>query len=557
MVKHNKNIRIGILRPPMPRVHKFSRGVESLALGYLASEVRGRGHEAIMLDAMLCEWNYEQATKKIIDAEVDALAVTSVHNHFPEGLRQFFTILRSNGFDRLIIFGGHAASFFPERILEYVPEIDAVAIGNGESIVGDLVDKLADGSDGNWQNVSGLVYRSSDGGIRRIAPKPLLDIDALHNPARDLTKEVMLKDGQVALSSSRGCFARCTFCSIPRFQGLHKGGKYSSGPWLGRDPAAVAIEMLSLNTDYGVREVLIVDDEFFGSNEIGKKRAWELAKILIENRSPINFAFSCRAENVDRSLFYQLQEAGLKHVYVGVESGNDSTLKLFGKQQTTSMSRQAIDIIKSLGLSFQAGFMNFNHATTLSDLEMNLEFLKSIDECKPALLSSSVDPHFGSPLTELMKRDGVVVDHGLRLSSTYLHRDTAIMKQVADICHEYFEKHMNFIAAISASVSYEWRRQVPQRTQATSDVIRKFEIQANSEYSGLFERALAELQKSKAQPLKHEFEKDLLKEIANIDGRLEQKKAFLMLYLKQAEGDVRYWSQLDVIHGHADATQNI
>src|SRR4029077_4859002 len=87
---------------------------------------------------------------------------------------------------------------------------------------------------------------------------------------------------------------------------------------------------------------------------------------------------NCRADVVDRDLFVSLRDAGLYFVYMGLESGNDEGLKTLHKEITVEQNLPAVETLKSIGLTFEYGFMLFDPSSTFDSVRANLRFLREI-----------------------------------------------------------------------------------------------------------------------------------------------------------------------------------
>lgn len=542
--------RVVLLRPPVEVLHKFSKPVENLAIGYLAAALRRAGHEAFMLDGMLFDWSEQETARRALAENPDIVACTTVLQYFPKRLRNLFLALREGGFDGPILIGGHSASFMATPILENVPEIDAVVSGEGEHSIVAIADAHMQRAD--WRGVPGVSSRS-DAGIRSVPPQRIRDLDSVANPARDLTPEVIQRDGLVAVSTSRGCYARCSFCSVPRFYGLERGAGLAAGNWLARSAAGAAAEIAELHEHFGVLEVLIVDDEFFGGSTAGKLRARRFAGELIQRQLPTRFTISCRAENVDVTVMSELKEAGLAHVFVGLEAGGQSDLRLYGKGHTVKQNLDAVHIIKSLGLSFQPGFMLFNYRSSLDDLRRGLTFLRDIGELKPVTVNSAMDPHFGAPITTDVRRKGLLIDDGLAMKGRFADPRVALLKKVASRCAAAFIPFMNTLAAVRSAITWEWRRTVPWRSAAEEALLDELEVQVNQ---GLCAPVLWALDELEAHPTSAELPtEELLDRVGRTleaeTERLRLKQAMVLLHLEQREGQVRYVTQSELIGAQA------
>ncbi|MEU2611430.1 radical SAM protein [Micromonospora sp. NPDC007271] len=533
---------VTLVRPPVDVLHKFSKPVECLALGYLGAAVRHAGHDAFLVDGMAADWSVEETARRILATAPDVVGFTVVLNHLPPQVEAIAELLRAGGFDGPVLVGGHAVSFFPERVLRATRAVDAVICGEGELPIQDIVRALADGRP--WQDAPGVTSRNGDA-IRRNGVKRLDDLELLAHPARDLTADIIDADGLAAMSTSRGCYARCNFCSIPRFYGLERGGKgLASGDWLGRDPASMAAEVLDLHERFGLLELLIVDDEFFGGDPAGVERALRFADLLAAARSPVALALSFRAENAEPELLARLRAGGLRHCFIGLESGVDSDLKLYGKAHSAEQNRRAVQVVKDLGLSFQPGFMMFHYDSTIDQLRRNMAFLRDIGECKPVTVNSSVDPHFGTPLLRVMRRENVVDDHGTSMTMRYKDPRVAVAKSIAEEAALGFQEFMNVIAGIQSAITYEWRRPVPGRRPDVQATIDGFEARVNDGFVTVVEEALQALD-GPADP--RDVQEAARERLASVRRELSVGRSLLMLFLQQREGGVAYRTQRDLM----------
>lgn len=538
------SVTAALVRPPVDVLHKFSKPVECLALGYLAAGLRVRRHDAVLIDGMLYDWSVQKTAEEIIRSKPDIVGFTVVLNHFPEQVEQISLLLRESGFSGPIVVGGHAVSFYPDRILASTPVVDAVVCGEGELAIADIADAVANGAD--WTATAGVVTRGGSGIVRRGVQR-VTDIDLLGNPARDLTQAVIDNDGLAAMSTSRGCYARCNFCSIPRFYGLERGGKgLASGDWLGRPADSMAAEVLDLHERFGLLELLIVDDEFFGGSEVGFDRAVEFGDRLSQAGAPVGLTISFRAENARESVLTRLMEGGLQHCFIGLESGVDEDLKLYGKGQSADQNAQAVRLVKKLGLSFQPGFMMFHYDSSIRQLRRNMEFLRSIGECKPVTVNSAVDPHFGAPITRVMNRAGVVDDHGTRMTMRYRDPRVHTVRRVAELAADAFREYMNIIATLQSAITYEWRRVVPGRDPEVARALDAFEATVNDKFVRIVDESLDLVERDPQLPA-DEAMAWAKERTDQVRTELRLPQSLLLMLLQRREGEPRYWTQRELI----------
>jgi anaerobic magnesium-protoporphyrin IX monomethyl ester cyclase len=535
-----------LLRPPLATAPVFSKQVENLGLAYVTADLRKRGHDAEILDGMLLGWSVEESAREVMARKPDVVGITVVNNYFPDTVRETCRLLRDGGFGGRIVIGGHSTSFIPAEILTENAAVDAVLVGEGERSFADFLAVWQ--RPDRWSGVSNLAYRgnagNNSGPIVRNKARRITDLDSLPLPARDMTPTVIARDGLVAVSTSRGCQARCTFCSVPRFFGLEHGGNRPAG-WLARSAESVADELTALVEDFGVREVLMVDDEFFGGSGIGLDRGARIASALRDRELPVEFALSCRAESVDATVLSALREVGLRHVFIGVEFGNERDAKLYGKDITLAGNRRAVETVRELGLSLGCGFIMFNHDSDLDLIAENFEFLDQIGELKPMVLATSLGPHYGTPALKLLERRNRLRCVGSGYDFEMDDLRAIALRALAECVSNAFIPYAEKIVAIRSGITFEWRRPVPQRTAETERALDAVEKRVSDSFAAI---VVAGLDALRGLPPTERIPPELF--VRSYDSALaaaarDADVAFALaaLRVRGDEGQVKYYSQ--------------
>ncbi len=98
----------------------------------------------------------------------------------------------------------------------------------------------------------------------------------------------------------------------------------------------------------------------------------------------------------------QLKNAGLKLIYIGIESGNDVLLKLMNKSETFESTKQGIIKARLAGIKISAMIINGLGGKKYSELHA-IDSARLINETQPELLSTLV-LSFPYELTHFQKR---------------------------------------------------------------------------------------------------------------------------------------------------------
>jgi radical SAM superfamily enzyme YgiQ (UPF0313 family) len=114
----------------------------------------------------------------------------------------------------VIVLGGPDANPRAESLLAERPEVDLVALGEGEVTLPAILRARRDGA--SWDRVPGVAYRGADGGAVRTPEPPLLDdLDVLPSPLLSGALAFTEEHTRITIETSRGCPFNCSFCDWP------------------------------------------------------------------------------------------------------------------------------------------------------------------------------------------------------------------------------------------------------------------------------------------------------------------------------------------------------
>ncbi len=277
--------------------------------------------------------------------------------------------------DVKIVAGGPEVTYDYDYWMERVPEIDVIAIGEGERTFKQLLDVF--GGKGNLANVQGIAYRDS-GQLKMTAPGPKLDLRELPSPFRFKEDVPELSKRITYIETSRGCPFSCQFC----LSSIEVGVRYFN-----RDAIKDDIRYLMAN---GAKTIKFVDRTF----NISRSYAMEMFQFLIDEHVPGTvFQFEITGDIMRPEVIQFLNEnapAGLFRFEIGVQSTNDLTNELVKRRQnfeklsrTVTMVKeggkiaQHLDLIAGLPEEDYDSFRNtFNEVFAMRPEELQLGFLK-------------------------------------------------------------------------------------------------------------------------------------------------------------------------------------
>ncbi|GAB4483773.1 MAG: hypothetical protein OHK006_05940 [Thermodesulfovibrionales bacterium] len=336
-------------------------------LAYLAGAVREAGFAPVIHDAMTKQQGFREIEQRIREERPAYVAVSAITSTAPDALEVLKTAKHVDA-GIITIIGGVHPTFLPNEILLY-GHVDYVVRGEGEETLTDLL--LTLNADMNPSDVRGIAFRQG----HRVVLTPergfIRDLDALR-PAWDLLEWkdyryfVMPGSRLGSISTSRGCSHACAFCSQQKFW------KQS---WRGRKPERVVQEIELLHGDFGV-DVFLIPDEY----PTLERARWEaILDLLIEKNLGISLLMETRAEDIvrDRDILHKYRQAGIVHIYIGIEATDQETLDRIKKDVSTDIGREAIRLIREHGMISETSFiLGFPHETKQS-IARTLELSKA------------------------------------------------------------------------------------------------------------------------------------------------------------------------------------
>ena len=392
-----------------PRYHLLEEPIqENLGLGYIASYLRSNGYTVEILDGSIRRMSHRRLALEIMKRDFRVLGVTVIYQGAAKEQLSILRILRKKGLDAHVCVGGYFPTLAHRQLMEDIQEIDSVVRGEGEYALRELLERLETGED--LHGVTGLSFRDRDGGVVVNPARPLIeDLDSLPYPARDELPLAFERGGSIPLLASRGCYAVCQYCSISAFY------RKSKGPaWRGRSPENVLDELQMLLDTYDMRRARFEDANFFGPGRAGRRRVEKISEGILSRGLDVEFRIECRAENVDEDLFRLLKKAGLKEVFVGIESAIPRSLEAMRKGVTLEENIAALDVLDRLDIRTGVGFITMEPDTTMDDFFTNIKFIVERVYPMKKRLGSYVDPlsklqvFAGTPLHKELEERGIL-----------------------------------------------------------------------------------------------------------------------------------------------------
>ncbi|HJW09351.1 MAG TPA: radical SAM protein, partial [Holophagaceae bacterium] len=262
----------------------------------------------------------------------------------------------------VLLAGGPHPTHLAEEVFEDCPALDAIVRGEGEPILQGILERLrtAPGT-GLWQRTPGLILRKG-----ATEPQPVLeDLDIMGAPAQHFEADFLDDLGQLAyLSTSRGCPATCNFCNTPEFWGTSIRF---------RGPEAVLQEMQLLREKHGLTYFSFRDDTFTAN------RGRILTLMDLIQGSGLHPLWNCqsRVNLVDEDRLVAMKRAGCEFMQFGVEHGSERVLALLDKGTSMKHVRQALDLVRKVGMNLGIYLITGIPGETWEDVEQTADLIRA------------------------------------------------------------------------------------------------------------------------------------------------------------------------------------
>lgn len=328
-----------------------------LQLAYLAGAARNAGHDAKIYDAMYKGTSYDEIRQEVEDyrpdvvMSLDYLPVTGAISTctVPAAVDALGVAKEVDPSIHTLIGGPHPTFMYEEMLSEEDTPVDVILRGEMEETLAELLEALDAGSP--LDDVRGIAFKRDGEIVAPIQRPHIQDLDSL-TPAWDLLDwedyhyNIEPWGRMASILTSRGCMMGCSFCSQRVFW---------RGEWRARDPHKVLDEIRDLVETYGVEFITMID-----AYPTRDRQRWEtLLDLLIEADLGVKLLMETRVEDIirDADILDKYHDAGIMHIYLGLETASDEMLDSLNKGTTVDQNKQAVDLLKEHDIMVEASFM--------------------------------------------------------------------------------------------------------------------------------------------------------------------------------------------------------
>lgn len=360
-----------------------------LELMYAASALRAwDGHEVIVIDAIARRWTREDVLAELKRFDAQVVLTLLGFEIFEPDVNSLKWLRSQLPAAKFAVFG-HYPSTFPAETMQ-LTGVDYVIHGEPEVTLAEICRALE--GQKPWEEIGGLSYRNGQ-------PTPL------HNPTRPWLKEVnqlphpdygmvnihdysefMMPSPFAVLQTARGCPYPCNFCV--RSYGQRMGM---------RTPDNILEELQQLVDRFQIRSFRFIDDTFTAIPE----RTVDICNGLREHFPQLVWTCLSRVDTLDGRRAKFLAESGCRRVYLGIESGSERILKLYGKDYGLDKLPESVRLLRKHGIEVGAFFMVGHPEETEEDFQETRRAARSLELDYSGINFTSLYP--GTPLYEQYK----------------------------------------------------------------------------------------------------------------------------------------------------------
>lgn len=407
-----------------PRANYFKddikRCVQPLGLAYLAAVLLERGYDVKILDCLVEGYENifengefiqvglsdDDIKAEIYDFNPDIVGVSCVLSTQHKNATGILALAKAINEDIITLIGGSHPTYSIPQTLKH-KEVDFVFLGESERSIITLLSKLKNGED--LAGVGGVAFRDGKGNIainRNI--EYIKDLDTLPFPARNLLNmeryfEINMHHSPYAIGhrvtnilTSRGCPARCIFCTSTNFWG---------NCYRARSAENVILEIRSLKDEFGVDELQFTDDNI----TLNKKRLIKILDGIKDLRLAWCTPNGTAVWSLDEELIEKMKESGCYQLTFAVESGNQEVLdKIIKKPLRLKKVKPLVRKAQELGILVHAFFICGLPGETISQMRDTYSFAVDVGFDSASFFVAT--PLVGSEMLDICVRNDYLKD---------------------------------------------------------------------------------------------------------------------------------------------------
>jgi radical SAM PhpK family P-methyltransferase len=357
----------------------ISGDMPHLAASYLTNFLRRHGASATYISLFQSE---KERLRELLAANPLCVAITTTLYTMNFPAIEIVEFVRSCNPDVKIVIGGplianHArvyqessagacasAGQIPEQspFVAELKDIGAdifVVEAQGELTLTRIVESLK--ANGDLSAVPNITYRDKGKFYQTATFPENNDLETSDIDWRQLLK--ISPSPTLQMRTARSCAFKCSFCNYPT-----RAGKLTLASL-----DTVLREFDSMRDAGGVQNVVFIDDTF----NVPLERFKDICRAIIERQYGFNWFSYFRCSNSDEEAIDLMARSGCKGVFLGIESGSPSILKIMNKAASVEKYQEGIRRLRSCGIATFASFIVGFPGETAETLAETEAFIRS------------------------------------------------------------------------------------------------------------------------------------------------------------------------------------
>ncbi len=294
---------------------------------YIMSILREVGHNIIY-------------SEDLIENESDLYIFTSSLVNFETELQSLIKLRKLTKKPFIVI--GSAAEFNAKKIIAAdVDKNTFVIAGEAEGFFFENRNSIDENFFKNYENL--ITFRKFFNLDE--FPLPAWDI-VFQNSSRSKMIFLGLNNKSITIEGSRGCPYSCSFyCCYPNIQ----GNKLRL-----REPKKIVNEMIYFYEKLNVKNFTFRDPVF----SISKKHVFDLLNKIILTKKKFNICVETQLKDIDEEMTYLMKKAGVKLIYIGVESSELEVLESAKRRNPSNKNIiEKVNFIEKSGIMIKCNYI--------------------------------------------------------------------------------------------------------------------------------------------------------------------------------------------------------
>lgn len=304
-------------------------------------------------------------------------------------------VIKARWKDIFVVFGGPQSDIASVETIEQLSYVDFVCCGEGETTVYPFFNSLLQGQP--ELSIPGLVYREN--GVVKKNPRPVLieDLDSLplvdYSDICYMQNESELNDRYFPIDVGRGCPFGCTYCSTKSFWGR---------TYRLKSPQRIFQEIKLVHEKFNITRYAFLHDMF----TLNRKSVIETCSLLRTLDFPIEWKCSARLDCIDKELIDIMTDAGMKTIFIGIETGSPRMQKKINKNLKLDNAVELLAYLREKDVNVLASFIYGFPEETEEDLSQTMSLIRELLKLKKVDVQTHLCTFLaGTELTERYKSE--------------------------------------------------------------------------------------------------------------------------------------------------------